>query len=70
MHTIVTLYSTQVLSVRGRPLGIPAIAEPTHEQVLEWHAKYVAEVKRLFDKYKEKAGPDYAHKSLILDVDV
>ena len=33
-------------------------------QVTEWHAKYVAEVVRLFDKYKEKAGPDYANKKL------
>lgn len=37
----------------------------TDEQVIKWHAKYVSEVTRLFDTYKGRAGPDYAHKSLI-----
>eukprot|EP00611_Tribonema_gayanum_P025207 TRINITY_DN5693_c0_g1_i1.p1 TRINITY_DN5693_c0_g1~~TRINITY_DN5693_c0_g1_i1.p1 ORF type:complete len:341 (-),score=104.51 TRINITY_DN5693_c0_g1_i1:335-1357(-) len=57
----------KIMCVMGRPMGLPQIDDPTPEQVKDWHDKYVAEVVRLFNKYKEKV-PDYRHKHLILDV--
>ena len=55
----------KILGVLGRPLGIPEtpIAEPTHAQIDSFHDKYLAEVQRLFDTYKQH-NPDYAHKAL------
>ena len=55
----------KILGVLGRPLGIPEtpIAEPTQAQIDSFHDKYLAEVQRLFDTYKQH-NPDYAHKAL------
>mmetsp|Transcript_7868 Transcript_7868/g.18747 ORF Transcript_7868/g.18747 Transcript_7868/m.18747 type:complete len:347 (+) Transcript_7868:38-1078(+) len=54
-----------VTYVRGKPLGLPKVENPTDEQVDEWHKKYVAEVKRIFDTYKH-LNPDYANKDLTI----
>eukprot|EP00551_Chaetoceros_affinis_P004369 CAMPEP_0203671074 /NCGR_PEP_ID=MMETSP0090-20130426/6979_1 /ASSEMBLY_ACC=CAM_ASM_001088 /TAXON_ID=426623 /ORGANISM="Chaetoceros affinis, Strain CCMP159" /LENGTH=427 /DNA_ID=CAMNT_0050536083 /DNA_START=47 /DNA_END=1330 /DNA_ORIENTATION=- len=56
----------KLLYVRGRPLNLPHIPEPTNEDVDKWHAKYCDEVKRIFDSYKEKV-PAYKHKTLYFD---
>ena len=55
-----------LLYVRGKPLGIPHIPNPSKEDVDTWHAKYVEEVTRLFYKYNEKL-PSYKHKKLFID---
>mmetsp|Transcript_22506 Transcript_22506/g.35563 ORF Transcript_22506/g.35563 Transcript_22506/m.35563 type:complete len:310 (+) Transcript_22506:34-963(+) len=55
----------KMVSVRGRPLGIPKIDNPTQEDIDKWHAKYVGEVKRLFEKYKV-TNPNYVNKELII----
>ena len=52
-----------VTYVRGKPLGLPKVENPSQELVDEWHKKYVAEVKRIFDTYKH-LNPDYASKNL------
>eukprot|EP00638_Chattonella_subsalsa_P002409 CAMPEP_0117752454 /NCGR_PEP_ID=MMETSP0947-20121206/11616_1 /TAXON_ID=44440 /ORGANISM="Chattonella subsalsa, Strain CCMP2191" /LENGTH=257 /DNA_ID=CAMNT_0005571101 /DNA_START=309 /DNA_END=1082 /DNA_ORIENTATION=+ len=52
--------------VRGRPLGLPQIDEPTDEDINKWHAKYLEEVSRLFNKYHEKC-PEYKGKKLIIE---
>jgi Diacylglycerol acyltransferase len=54
------------LYARAKPMGLPHIPNPTDEDVNKWHAKYVEEVKRLFDTYKEKV-PAYKHKKLFID---
>jgi 2-acylglycerol O-acyltransferase 2 len=54
---------TKLLYVSGQPLGMPRIPEPTQQDVDKWHDKYCAEVKRLFDRYKERV-PEYKHKQL------
>lgn len=54
----------KLLYVRGKPLGLPHIAEPTDKDVEHWHAKYVEEVCRLFNENKEKL-PAYKHKQLL-----
>lgn len=56
----------KLLYVRGRPLNLPHIPEPTNEDVDKWHAKYCEEVKRIFDSYKERV-PAYKHKTLYID---
>lgn len=56
----------KLLYVRGKPLGLPHIKDPTEEDLNKWHQKYMDEVKRLFDTYKEKV-PAYKHKTLHFD---
>jgi hypothetical protein len=56
----------QLICVRGKPLGIPHIPEPTDEDIDHWHAIYCEEVIRIFDSYKTRL-PAYAHKNLIID---
>jgi len=56
----------KLLYVRGKPLGMPYIPEPTDQDVDKWHGKYCEEVTRLFNTYKEKV-PAYKHKTLYLD---
>ena len=53
----------KLLYVSGQPLGLPQIDDPTQADIDTWHAKYCAEVKRLFDRYKERL-PNYKHKVL------
>jgi len=56
----------KLLVVRGSPLGLPQRDEPTQQEIDEWHQKYVDEVVKLFEKYKEK-HPDYANKTLYVE---
>ena len=51
---------------RGRPLGLPTIANPTQEDVDFWHAKYCDALTKLFDAYKG-TNPDYKHKELLIE---
>lgn len=54
----------KLVYARGRPLGLPHLTEPTDADVDEWHGKYVAQLKKLFDDYKH-AHPLYADKELL-----
>ena len=63
---IIPKQTHKLLYVRGKPLGIPHIPEPTPEDIDKWHTKYCSEVTRLFDTYK-KHVPLYANKSLHID---
>jgi hypothetical protein len=42
----------KLIYVRGPPLGMPKIADPTPADVDKWHGRYVSELTRLFDTYK------------------
>lgn len=55
----------KVLYVRGKPLDLPRIENPTDEDVNKWHKKYIEEVTRLFETYKKKV-PLYKDKKLII----
>lgn len=44
------------LTYIGEPLQMPTIDAPTVEQVDEWHAKYVAALRDLFEKNQEEAN--------------
>lgn len=51
--------SSRILTYLGPALQLPQISEPTTKDVEEWHAKYVAALQDLFEKYKCDAGyPD------------
>ena len=42
----------------GAPLVLPKIAQPTKEEVTQWHNKYIAALTRVFEEHKEEAyGP-------------
>ena len=41
--------------VVGKPIILPKIENPTKEEVAVWHNKYIAELKRIYDEYKEVA---------------
>lgn len=56
----------RITYARGRPLGLPHIAEPTNEEVDLWHARYCEQLVQLFDRYKT-TNPDYAHKQLFVE---
>lgn len=53
----------RLVYVRGPPLGLPQIKNPTDEQINEWHKKYTDELQRLFSAYKH-IRPDYKSKEL------
>mmetsp|Transcript_26345 Transcript_26345/g.39158 ORF Transcript_26345/g.39158 Transcript_26345/m.39158 type:complete len:144 (+) Transcript_26345:2-433(+) len=42
----------ELVTVIGPPVKLPQIKEPTKEQVAEHHARYLAEVKKLFERTK------------------
>jgi hypothetical protein len=44
---------------------MPRIDQPTQQDIDKWHEKYLQEVRRLFDTYKEKV-PEYKHKKLTI----
>ena len=48
----------------GAPINVPLVAEPTDAQVEEYHAKYVAGLKAVFDENKAACG--YADAQLKL----
>lgn len=56
----------KILYVRGKPLELPHIPNPTNEDIDKWHEKYVSEIKRIFDTYKIRV-PRYANKTLIIE---
>jgi len=56
----------KILYVRGAPLNLPVIKEPTDEEVDKYHAKYVAEIVRIFEKYKGRL-PEYKNKELVIE---
>ena len=56
----------KVVSVVGKPLGLPKIENPTAEDVDKYHALYTDEVKRIFDTYKDLC-PEYENKELMFE---
>lgn len=56
----------KLVYVRGRPIDLPHIPEPTKDDIDKWHRVYCAKLLELFDAYKSK-NPDYAHKSLLME---
>jgi len=57
-------YQTNVTVIRGSPIEIQQCDNPTQEQIDQTHALVVSELKRLFDKHKISAGPEWVEKTL------
>lgn len=47
---------SEVLTYVGKPLQLPQIAEPSAGEVDEWHGKYLAALREVFDVNKAEAG--------------
>ena len=58
-------YDAWLLTYVGAPLELPAIAEPTIEDVDKWHARYVAALLQLFDEHKAEAGAPHAQLEVL-----
>lgn len=56
----------KILYVRGKPLNLPHVLEPTDEEIEKYHKLYVQEVERIFEKYKGLL-PEYKNKKLIVE---
>ncbi len=48
----------QMVSVVGRPIPIPKIENPTHEEIDKYHKLYCEELLELFNKYKDVYAKD------------
>ena len=48
------------VAVIGAPIEVTKVAEPTKEQVEALHAKFVAEVRALYDRHKGRMGAEWA----------
>ena len=46
----------RIVTVIGDAIELPHIEEPSKEDVDKWHAIYVEELKKLFEKHKETLG--------------
>lgn len=55
----------ELLTYVGVPLELPKIADPSPEEVEEWHGKYIVALKQLFDKYKAEAGKPNAQLEIL-----
>lgn len=58
---------TKMVVALGSPIDVTAVEHPTPEQVNELHAKYVTELKGLFNRHKSKMGSEWADKTLYLE---
>mmetsp|Transcript_25759 Transcript_25759/g.45885 ORF Transcript_25759/g.45885 Transcript_25759/m.45885 type:complete len:99 (-) Transcript_25759:324-620(-) len=58
--------NVDLVSVVGKPLELPMIVEPTKRDVKEWHDKYTAALRELFERNKAKYAADPNEKLAIL----
>lgn len=50
----------------GRPIGLPHIEHPTHEDIDKWHGVYCDAVRDIYETYRERV-PTYKRKELYID---
>ena len=53
-------HRSKLVAVIGAPIEVTKVAEPTKEQVEALHAKFVAEVRALYDRHKGRMGAEWA----------
>ncbi|KAI9091247.1 diacylglycerol acyltransferase [Phlyctochytrium arcticum] len=46
-----------IVSVVGHPIDCPRVQEPSREQILEFQDKYLTELQRIYDEYKDRYAP-------------
>ena len=54
------------LSTVGSPISVPKIECPTQEDIDKLHARYIDELKGLYEKYKDKYHPSERSELLIV----
>mmetsp|Transcript_56147 Transcript_56147/g.136018 ORF Transcript_56147/g.136018 Transcript_56147/m.136018 type:complete len:485 (-) Transcript_56147:3-1457(-) len=52
----------KMIAVVGKPIDVAKTENPTNEQVVELHTKFVTELKGLFDRHKHRMGSEWARK--------
>ena len=52
----------KIIVVVGKPIDVPKTDNPTNEQVIDLHTKFVTELKALYDRHKYRMGSDWATK--------
>ncbi|XP_030752581.1 2-acylglycerol O-acyltransferase 1-like [Sitophilus oryzae] len=57
----------RIVVVVGKPLDIPKIDNPNHEQIEEYHSKFVVHLKEMFDEQKYNYLEDPEHTELIIE---
>ncbi|KAK9242541.1 diacylglycerol acyltransferase-domain-containing protein [Lipomyces tetrasporus] len=55
-------YRRQMTLVVGNPIAVPYVAQPTEAEIEVYHKKYVDELNRLWDTYKDDYFVDYKGK--------
>ena len=62
---------TKILVVLGKPIPVSEVANPTSEQIDALHAKFVTELKALYDRHKHRMGEHWArtHPKLYLETE-
>lgn len=58
---------SKMIVALGSPIDVTPVEKPTHEQINDLHAKYVTELRSLFDRHKSKMGSEWANKKLYLE---
>jgi len=53
-----------IITVVGPPIDVPKVENPSEELINEYHQKYIAELTKLFEDYKE----EYAHSTATLKI--
>ncbi len=58
-------FRKQIDTVVGPPIAVPKIANPTQEQIDEYHQRYIDALQRLFDEHKVLFGLGQDDKLII-----
>eukprot|EP00811_Abedinium_folium_P035472 NODE_8261_length_1509_cov_13.118669.p1 GENE.NODE_8261_length_1509_cov_13.118669~~NODE_8261_length_1509_cov_13.118669.p1 ORF type:complete len:334 (+),score=101.61 NODE_8261_length_1509_cov_13.118669:98-1099(+) len=59
-------HRSKMLVLIGKPLDVERVEEPSNEQVLELHARYIVALNGLFERHKAKLA-GYESKTLLLE---
>ena len=55
-------HKQKMVVVIGAPIDVPRVEEPSADQVEALHAKYVADLKRLYSQHKHRMGAEWAER--------
>lgn len=58
------MHRAPILGVCGRPIVVPRVEDPSKEQIDKYHAIFVDELQKLFEKYKGLYG--WENKKLVI----
>ena len=55
-HLVISVINLLLLSLVGGPISTPKIENPSQKEIDELHAKYLAALRELYDKYNPVYG--------------